>query len=256
MNLTLKLAYDGTNYLGWQKTKTGPSIESTLQVVLEKILQHPTPLQAASRTDRGVHANGQVVNFFTNKYASITSEITLTHQLEKLKNSLNDLLPKDIVILDIERKDKFFHPTLHAIKKEYHYYICNSTYQLPFYRSYSWHVYKPLNINRMQNALQLFIGTHDFSAFCNSKKNEEYESKIRFVENIEIIQKDHQRLQLRVIGANFLYKMVRNIVGSLVYIGSAKLDYEHIEQALVQKNRSLAGITAPAHGLFLHKIYY
>jgi tRNA pseudouridine38-40 synthase len=257
MNIALTIAYEGTSYLGWQKTNTGPSIEEALQKILEKILQHDVRLQAASRTDRGVHAKGQVVNFFTSKFNLESFDIeVLDKTLKHLKNSLNDLLPKDIVILDIEKKDNAFHPTIDCKKKEYHYHICNTPYQLPWFRLYSWHCYKPLNLELMSDAISLFSGNKDFQAFCNVKKNETYDSTIRLISHLSIEEACDNRFIIKIIGNNFLYKMVRNIAGTLVYLGSKKLDKSQLIDALEKNDRKLIGMTAPAHGLFLHKVYY
>lgn len=246
MNLALTVAYDGTPFLGWQKTKEGPSIEETLSIALEQILQHKVTLQAASRTDAHVHAKGQIVNFTTDNLLNIN----------ELKNSLNDILPKEIAILTIKEMPPSFHPTLDCIKKEYHYYICNSDYQLPWFRSFSWHFYKPLDLSLMQQAAAALIGMRDFSAFCNMKKGEAYEHKVRNLLEITIESLPEGRLLFKISGNNFLYKMVRNIVGTLVYIGCGKILLESLSQLIEAKDRRQIGMTAPAHGLFLHKIYY
>lgn len=257
MNIALIIAYEGTSYFGWQKTHCGPSIEEVLQITLEKILQHPIKLQAASRTDRGVHAKGQVVNFFTSKFDHFLNDpIAVQKNLNQLLNSLNDLLPKDLAIINISKKDTAFHPTIDCLKKEYRYYIFNEPYQLPWTRHIRWHCYKPLNIQAMNEAIVLLIGHKDFSAFCNVKKNEAYETKVRNLLEIKIHKLGYGELEIHVIGNNFLYKMVRNIVGTLVYIGLGKLNKEQLLLALENKDRTLIGMTAPAHGLFLYKVYY
>jgi tRNA pseudouridine38-40 synthase len=249
MNIALTLAYEGTSFFGWQKTKYGPSVEGVLENTIKKILQHNVVLQAASRTDRGVHAAGQVVNFFTEKPLSVA-------KLNELKNSLNDLLPKEIVIKHIDSKPYTFHPTLDCKKKEYRYYICNSSYQLPWYRHFSWHCYKPLNIAEMNSATLYLLGEKDFSAFCNQKKNETYSSKVRTVIDIQILQIPEDRIEIRITGNNFLYKMVRNLVGTLVYIGLGKIDKNNLQDFFTQKDRTQIGVTAPSKGLFLYEIFY
>jgi tRNA pseudouridine38-40 synthase len=158
-NIKLIVAYDGRHYLGWQKTQEGPSIEEGLQQVLEKIFQEPIQLQAASRTDAGVHAIGQVVNFISHH-----SQITI----ERLKISLNSLLPDDIRILKVEQMPKNFHPTLDCKEKEYHYWICNDTVQLPQHRFYSWHIHTPLDIAAIKRGATFLKGIHDFAALCNT----------------------------------------------------------------------------------------
>lgn len=246
-NIKLIVAYDGTAYLGWQKTRTGPSIEASLQQVIEQILQHPTPLQAASRTDAGVHAKGQVVNF-------LTSHIHL--DLNKFQISLNSLLPKDIVVLQVKSMPVAFHPTLDCIGKEYHYFVCFGPTQLPYHRFYSWHVHYPLNLPLMREALPLLAGEHNFAAFCNVKKNAHYMDYVREVQLLELLEIEERRLCFRIRGNHFLYKMVRNIVGTVVDVGRGKMNLEELPCILKSESRPQAGVTAPAHGLFLNQVFY
>ncbi len=171
------IAYDGTSYLGWQKTAMGPSVEETLQKALEQICQHSIHLQAASRTDAGVHAQGQVVNFFTSKEKIDPYRLTV---------SLNGLLPKAIVVRFAEQVEASFHPTLDCQGKEYRYYLCTGMAQFPQFRLYSWHYPHHLALELMREAAQHLIGMHDFSAFCNVKRNESYVDKHRYVRKIEI----------------------------------------------------------------------
>lgn len=245
-NIKLLLTYDGTNYLGWQKTRMGPSIEETLQIALEQILQHKICLQAASRTDAGVHADGQVVNFFTEKHTSI----------KKLHHSLNSLLPKDIVVVDITQENLDFHPTLDAHEKEYRYFVCVHPIQSPQKRLYSWHYPYVVDISLMKKAAKQLIGIHNFAAFCNAKKNEKYSSTFREVSTIKIEETNDKMLCFTVRGTNFLYKMVRNIVGTLIYVGCGKLSADAISNILKGLDRTQGGVTAPAHGLTLHKVIY
>jgi len=246
-NIRIVLAYDGTHYFGWQLSKMGPTIEEVLQRVLEQIFQEKLHLQAASRTDAGVHAIGQVVNFMTS-HAQI--------DLSQLRKSLNSLLPKDIAILDIKEEFPSFHPTLDCQGKEYHYFICNSPAQLPQNRLYSWHYSYDLRLELMRQASEYFIGEHDFSAFCNVQKNRFYDHKIRRISRIDIIPLPEQRFRVEIEGNHFLYKMVRNLVGTLVYVGRRLISLENMSEILLGKDRTKAGITAPAHGLFLTKIFY
>jgi tRNA pseudouridine38-40 synthase len=240
-NIKLILAYEGTHYLGWQKTAMGPSIEEELEKALAQILRHPVNLQAASRTDAGVHAEGQVVNFFT--------EVEVP--LERLQKSLNGLLPKDISILKIEEASEGFHPTLQSRGKEYHYSVCLGPTQLPFYRNFSWHFSYPVDMEEMKKAALLLKGRHDFSAFTNERQ----ENNVREIFDI-VIEPLDSRMKIRVSGNNFLYKMVRNIVGTLLYVGCGKLPSEEIPAILTSKDRTLAGVTAPAVGLVLKEVFY
>lgn len=242
-NIRLLIAYDGTSFFGWQKTNAGPSVEGTLQSVLEQILQEKVALQAASRTDRGVHAEGQVVNFLTEK--SIPS-----------KRSLNQLLPPSIRVLDLQEASPTFHPTLDAKGKLYSYALCMGESQAPFFRHFSWHVPDLLKLQDMQKASHYLIGEHDFTSFCNFRENITYSDKIRRVENIDFIPLENNRLLIAIRGNHFLYKMVRNLVGTLVTVGRGKMEPERIPEILAAKHRPQAGVTAPAHGLTLKEIYF
>ncbi len=244
-NLKMIVAYEGRNYLGWQKTREGPSIEESLQRVLEQILQQPIALQAASRTDAGVHALGQVVNCLVQQHPS----------LDRLRISLNSLLPDDIRVLTVDLAQEAFHPTLDCKAKEYHYWICMGPVQLPQNRFYSWHVHTALDRDAMERGAKILQGEHDFVAFCNTLKETEYKSTVREIESIALTFAD-ERLQIAVRGPNFLYRMVRNLVGTLVDVGRGKIPEEALGGLLTAGDRSKAGITAPAHGLTLFKVCY
>lgn len=246
-NIKLVVAYDGTAYLGWQKTPTGPSIEAALQAVLEQILQEPIQLQAASRTDAGVHARGQVVNFITNKIRS---------SLNRLHISLNGLLPPDIAILSVDEETPTFHPTLDCIGKEYRYTISYGPTQLPQHRLYAWHYPHQLDRTAMAEAAAILQGEHDYSAFCNVKKNETYEDYIREVKSITMMELPEEQLQVIVQGNHFLYKMVRTLVGTLVYVGRGLISVDDVRTILEGQDRTKAGVTAPAHGLCLFRVKY
>ena len=245
-NVKMIVAYDGTAYLGWQKTKTGKSIEAELEGALKRILQEEVTLQAASRTDRGVHADGQVVNFF----------VTRTDlDLGLVRKGLNAVLPKDISVKSLEAVESAFHPTLHCSAKEYHYIICNTPVQLPFYRHCSWHVRPPLKLEEMRKAAETLLGKHDFSAFCNERALWTKNSVCQLFQ-IAITPFEEERLRISITGDHFLYKMVRNIVGTLAYVGMGKLSWETLPAILAQKDRAQGGITAPAHGLTLKQVFY
>lgn len=245
-NIKLIIAYDGTRYYGWQQTRMGPSIENELRGVLSQILQENVQLQAASRTDAGVHASGQVANFFTSR----------TIDLQRLKTSVNRMLPKDIALLDIAEAPAGFHPTLDCRSKEYHYYLCYDQHQMPQQRHFSWHYSCPLDLPAMQAAAQLLLGQHDFSSFCNFRKNQHYEHYVRQLFKLEITQFEPKRLRFEIKGNHFLYKMVRNLVGTLAYVGAHKIPSREIPSILESRTRIAAGITAPAHGLFLYSVNF
>jgi tRNA pseudouridine38-40 synthase len=247
-NITLTLSYLGTPFAGWQKTRFGKSIEEMLENALARILRETPKLQAASRTDAGVNARGQIINFFTGHPI----------ELPLLQRALNGTLPKEIGVLAIKESPDHFHPTLDCIKKEYHYHICNGPVQLPFYRRTSWHVPQALDLEALQKGAEALLGTHDFSAFCNDRASPACRSRrpVCHLEEISLSILPNQRLCLTVIGDHFLYKMVRNIAGTLIYISRGKLRAEDLPHILESKQRAQAGITAPAHGLTLHRVYY
>lgn len=244
MNIKMILAYDGTDFLGWQEGGDGPTIEGTLRPILEMIYQEKFTLQAASRTDRGVHAEGQVVNFFPSK----------EKDLDRLKISLNQLLPNTIQVKSLSIVEEAFHPTLDVLGKEYHYHLSLGSAQSPFRRHYSWHHPLPLDLPLMEEAAKHFIGTHDFSSFCNAS-DQKPENAVRTLESITLHQ-EGETLRIAVKGNHFLYKMVRNIVGTLVYVGNGRLSLEDVKGLLDQKDRTFAGVTAPAHGLILKRVFY
>ncbi len=230
------LSYEGTSYLGWQKTKEGPSIEGALEKALCTLLSYTPKLFAASRTDSGVHATNQVVNFFVKEVPN------------RFIYSINCLLPKSIRAIHLEEAPKDFNATFDSIKKQYLYQICTSLIQSPFKRLTSWHYPHPLDLEAMRLASIHLIGEHDFSSFANSGAHED---KIRYIESIEI-SNDF----FLITGKSFLYKMVRNIVGTLVYVGANKFNPTFMKELLHSRNRSLGGPSAPAHGLTLNRVFY
>lgn len=244
-NIKLVIAYFGASFAGWQKTKMRPSIEETLEKTLRQILQHEVKLQAASRTDAGVHAEGQVVNFKTSKSLCLKS----------LQHSLNGMLPKAIAVVSAEEMPTDFHPTLSCLKKEYEYQICHDFLQMPFFRQTSWHFPFSLDVEQMEKAAGHLIDTHDFSTFCNERALWDRDPVCR-IEKIEILPHREKRLSICMIGDHFLFRMARNIAGTLAYVGCGKMKAEQIPMILSGKDRTLAGITAPAHGLILKRVFY
>lgn len=229
------ICYDGTRYFGWQKTASGPSIQEELEKALLQITGERVVPEAASRTDRGVHAEGQVIQFALEK----------TIDPQRLLRGLNAVLPHDLRILEL--KPEQFHPTLDALGKEYHYRICQTVVQNPTVRLYSWHLRNPLNQDNINQAARLLLGRHDFTAFANEAEKDPFCT-------LESITFDGSCFRIK--GDRFLYKMVRNLVGTLVYIGCDKLPKGAIPSILSSKDRKMAGITAPAHGLYLHQVFY
>jgi tRNA pseudouridine38-40 synthase len=149
-----------------------------------------------------------------------------------------------------------FHPTLDCIGKEYRYYVCLGPVQLPHHRLYSWHVYHPLDLNLICQALPFLAGTHDFSAFCNVKKNARYSDYVRTIEKLDMAELEGGRLCFTLCGNHFLYKMARNLVGTLIDVGKGRIMPEALAGILSGQKRPNAGVSAPAHGLFLHEVLY
>lgn len=252
MEIVLRIAYDGTRFLGWQKTNSDPiefpSIEYELECALERILQHPITLQAASRTDRGVHAVGQCVSFSTPKM--ITNLSTLSY-------GINAVLPPDIRIVDaFVSPYPDFHVTLSASHKEYHYKISYAKTLLPLLRFTHWHFPYALDFELMNKAASALVGTHDFKAFRNRRKEQKDSDTIRTLLSVIVVPTENECVLIKIKGTNFLYKMARNIAGTLAYIGSKKLPVASIHDLLQGAERKNSGITAPACGLTLYSVYY
>ena len=248
-HLVMLLTYDGTSYFGWQKTKHGPSIEAEVENVLQQVFQEPVALQAASRTDRGVHADGQVIDFFVSRTIP---------DLPRLVTSLNQLLPPDIRCLRIGvAPTEAFHPTLDVKKKQYRYSISTGPVQIPQQRFTHWHVYHPFDPLLLKTSAQLFIGTHDFRGLCNRRADLDEEHTVRtiFAINVTTDLPCHS-LSITIEADHFLYKMARTIVGTMMWAAQGKLDIASIVTALTTRKRALAGVTAPAHGLTLAKVFY
>lgn len=241
-NIKAVITYDGTPYLGFQKTHEKRGIEDFLQKALYHVTQKKVKIQGASRTDAKVHARCQVINFFLPKPLP----------LKNLKKALNANLPKTIRVRSLEKETKEFHPTLSSKAKIYRYYIYNHEIHCPFRKDTAWHIHHPLDITVMKKAATSLIGEHDFSAFAT---NGHHEDTIRVVDEISI-EKSGCLITVTVKGKSFLYRMVRSIVGTLVYIGRGKLQVEDCKTILEIKDRKKAGPSAPAHGLFLYQIDY
>lgn len=245
-NFRAVIAYEGTRYLGWQKTRMGSSIQEELEKAIATLLRHPVELQAASRTDAGVHAKGQVVNFTTP---------LPSFDLFRLCKGINAVLPNDIRLLNLEEAPLDFHPTLNALGKEYVYEICTSTAQSPFFRSHSWHFPYDLDLASMRLAAEALVGTHDFSSFCNERTLIDPDP-VCTLHSVSIDELPGRRLRILVQGNRFLYKMMRNLAGSIAYAGCGKINPSTIRDILMSRDRRLAGMTAPAHGLYLQRVLY
>ncbi len=234
----LTVAYDGTNYHGWQVQPNGETIEGVLNRCLSELMQENIEVIGASRTDSGVHAMGNIAVFDTQSLIPP----------EKIAYALNARLPEDIKIQDSKEVDINFHPRHCDSRKTYEYRIYNAAFPMPTKRLYSYFTYVPLNVERMREAAAYFVGIHDFKSFCSV--DTQVENTVRRIESVELFQSDNQ-IVIGVVGRGFLYNMVRIMAGTLMEVGRGNLQPQDIERILEAKDRAAAGPTAPACGLTL-----
>lgn len=242
-NIKLTVAYDGTAYHGFQRQTNAISIQQILEDRLAKIVGHEFRIHMAGRTDAGVHAYGQVVNFKTSG----------TIPVERIAIASRSLLPFDIVILNAEEVPDSFHAQYSAKSKIYVYKIYQNTVPNPFWRNLVWTIPHNLNVAAMNEAAQTIVGTHDFSAFRASGGAPI--SPIRTIMAVECQLQD-KILELSFWGNGFLYHMVRNLTGTLVNVGLGKTSLEGFKAILDGRDRKKAGATAPAYGLYLKEVRY
>lgn len=241
-NYKLTIQYDGSRYKGWQRLGNSENtIQGKIENVLSEMLGREIEIIGCSRTDAGVHALNQVANFKIHE--------NLTEP--KVKKYLNQYLPNDISISDVELVSERFHARYNSKAKTYLYKIWNEEHTNPFMRKYSMHVGKKLNIESMKKAAQYFIGSHDFTAFSNAKSKKK--SMVREIYSLDVTEKDGF-VQIRVSGNGFLHNMVRKIVGALIEVGLGQLDAEAIPQILEEKQRNQINCLADASGLYLEKV--
>ena len=243
-NFKITVEYDGSAYHGWQRQAEDRTIQGEIENALMTMTGNSITLTGSGRTDAGVHALSQAANFRC--ATSLTPETFL--------KGLNSLLPEDIVITSCKTVPEKFHARYDVKSKVYHYRILNRLLPAAISRQYAWHIRKKLNLSAMQEALRYVIGSHDFRAFEGSGSPRT--STIRCIINADLVKTDNDYLVLKIEGDGFLKFMVRNIVGTLVDVGFDKITPDDFKQILVSKNRNLAGITAPAHGLFLIEVKY
>ncbi|MEW9079381.1 tRNA pseudouridine(38-40) synthase TruA [Terrisporobacter glycolicus] len=243
-NIKMIVQYDGSNFKGFQRLKDNDNtVQGKIEDVLCKLTNENVEIIGSGRTDMGVHAMGQVVNFKTDCNDSV----------EKIQKYLYKYLPESIVIKSIEEVEDRFHSRYNAKSKVYLYKIDNNKFHNPFFRKYSAHISKKLNLDLMKEASTYLIGEHDFSSFASSKSKKK--SHVRNIESIDIVEKDNM-IEIYVKGDGFLYNMVRIIVGTLIDAGLNKLNATDIKEILEAKDRKVAPETAPAKGLYLFKVQY
>ena len=257
--IMLTVAYDGTNYHGWQIQPNGETIEGILNGCLSELLGENIEVIGASRTDSGVHAMGNVAVFDTETPIPA----------DKISYALNRSLPEDIRIQKSEEVPAEFHPRHCESRKTYEYRIYSAPFPMPVKRLYSYHTYVPLNIDLMSQAAECLVGEHDFKSFCSTEA--QVETTVRQIDSVQIWSEDgnskclcaaecdgegSREIVIRVSGRGFLYNMVRIIAGTLMEVGRGHIEPKEMERILEARDRQAAGPTAPACGLALVKIEY
>ncbi len=240
-NVKLLVEYDGTNYAGWQRQENGRTIQGEIESVLRNILQEEVNVIGAGRTDAGVHARGQVANFRTNTRLDNFA----------IQGGLNGLLPEDIVVHEVADVPFDFHSRFSAKGRTYSYSIIRKPAAL--LRGMSWYIGFRLDVNAMHLATKSILGTHDFESFC--KKDEDVEHFRCTV--TDAVWAEEERSLIFTISANrFLHNMVRTLVGTLVDVGRGYISVEKFLEIIKKKDRTIAGLNAPAKGLVLENILY
>jgi tRNA pseudouridine38-40 synthase len=249
MNFKLLIQYDGTEFHGWQVQENDRTIQGELERVIGSLEDAKVSVIGSGRTDAGVHAEGQVANVIMGR--SFTPE--------RLRLAINGNLWRDIRIMAVERVSNDFHARFSAVGKTYVYRIVNAPVMSPFWRRFAHHESRPLDVARMTEAARLMLGEHDWTAFSSAQADGE--NRVRTISELEIgtVWDDRANaslIEIRISANGFLRYMVRSLVGTLMEVGRGEKDSDTIQTAIITGDRSLAGQTAPAHGLTLHRVYY
>lgn len=246
-NIKLTLEYDGTDFAGFQFQPGRPTIQQVLEEALSKFFDKPTKIKSASgRTDAGVHAKFQIVNFLTSSKA----------ELWQIQKGLNAHLPDSVAVRKVEEVSAKFHARFQAKSKTYEYKIWNDRVRSPFQLRYAHQVPSPLNVSAMRRAAAFLTGKHDFRSFCATEKPGEPKKKtVRTIKKF-VVQKKGSLVCLRMTADGFLHHMVRNIAGTLLEVGRGKIKADEVGKILKSKDRRRAGMTAPAKALCLVDVTY
>ncbi|HEY5041773.1 MAG TPA: tRNA pseudouridine(38-40) synthase TruA [Verrucomicrobiae bacterium] len=247
LKFKLIIAYDGTAYQGWQVQKIGTGVQEKVEAVLARYFPSAPPLHSSSRTDTGVHSLGMVAHV-----EILRAEFKMP--VGRLALALNAFLPADIRVLSAARVPEKFHARFDATGKQYRYFVWNHPVMNPLLQNRAWHFPVKLDLTKMRAAAKLFLGRHDFKSFAGTRSYE-MKSNVRTLTRCDL-KKSGPQLTFIIEGDGFLYKMCRGIVGTLVQVGHGKIPLEKAGDILVSRDRRAAGMTAPAHGLVLWKVFY
>lgn len=247
VKLKLTIAYDGTAYQGWQIQKIGTGVQEIIERALGRIIAGHHRLHSSSRTDTGVHALGMIAHVEV-------PQSRFRMKPEKLRLALNAHLPEDIRIMEAHRAKADFHARFSATGKRYRYLVWNHPAMNPLMRTTAWHYPQALDFEAIRIASKAFVGTHDFRSF-SANRGYEIPSTVRTLTRCDVRRRG-PLLTFVIEGDGFLYKMCRGIVGTLVQVGRGRFSQEDVRHMLKQRDRRVAGMTAPAHGLVLDKVFY
>ena len=247
LRFRLTIAYDGTRYFGWQVQKGRMTVQQRVEEALRELFPSVKRVHSSSRTDTGVHAMGMVAHVDI-------PEAECRMDARKLLLAVNSFLPVDVRIVAARRVPEDFHARFDAKGKRYFYLIWNHAAMNPLLHNRAWHVKVPLNLERMQKAAKLFVGRKDFKSFASTREYE-MESTVRRLTRCDV-RKEGYTWKITIEGDGFLYKMCRGIVGTLVRVGQGKLTQTEIRQIFRERDRSVAGMNAPACGLTLWRVFY
>ena len=249
-NLKITLSFDGTDYSGWQRQKNAVTIQGEIENALSRICNKQITLHGAGRTDAGVHALAMVANFETD--SNIPPKA--------FQKALNSILPFAIRILAMEEMDEEFHSRFSSVSKTYFYNIETAPVQSPIDRLYAVHIPQKLSLDTVERCLEILTGTHDFASFEASGSRDKSittgRGSMRTLHKVIVQKTGKTTYQFEFSGDGFLRHMVRNIVGTLLDVGKGRTTVTEFKAILAAKDRASAGVTAPAHGLFLKQIYY
>ena len=247
LRFKLTIAYDGTRYFGWQVQKGRMTVQQRVEEALRELFPSVKRVHSSSRTDTGVHAMGMVAHVDI-------PETECRMDARKLLLAVNSFLPVDVRIVAARRVGEGFHARFDAKGKRYYYLIWNHAAMNPLLHNRAWHVKMPLDLERMQKAAKLFVGRKDFKSFASTREYE-MESTVRRLTRCDV-RKEGYTWKITIEGDGFLYKMCRGIVGTLVRVGQGKLTQTEIRQIFRDRDRSVAGMNAPACGLTLWRVFY